>query len=197
VSRRSQNARNKRKIFAALFTAALVAAALLASLPAASAGARKARCGKAHAAPRTLSRRQMRTSILCLVNRVRRHHGLHKLDFNAELRDSATAHSVSMVVHDYFAHEGPGGSVDSRIARAGYLKKARRFKIGEDIGGGAGRRFGSPLGVFEEWMHSPPHRENILDPKFRDLGIGVARGSPFGGHRGAATYTADFGARTD
>ncbi len=85
-----------------------------------------------------------------------------------------------MVVHRYFAHEGPGGSVDSRIARAGYLARARAFTIGENIGGGTGPRCGSPMAIFKEWMHSPPHRENILDPSFRDAGVGVARGFPFG-----------------
>jgi uncharacterized protein YkwD len=44
-------------------------------------------------------------------------------------------------------------------------------------------------------MHSPPHRANILDPGFRDAGVGVARGFPLGGGGAAATYTVDFGAR--
>ena len=196
VSSRSRNALTGQT-FAALVLAVLAAAVLLASLSQAGAAARPAPCGHAHAAPRSLSLRQMRTSLLCLINRARHHHGIHELDYNGELRDSATAHSVSMVLDGYFSHQGPGGSVDSRIARAGYLGRAHRFAVGEDIGGGAGRRYGSPMAVFEEWMHSPPHRENILDPKFRDAGIGVARGFPFGGRHGAATYTADFGSRAD
>jgi uncharacterized protein YkwD len=137
----------------------------------------------------------MRSSELCLINRVRAHHGLRPLAFNAELRDSATGHSDSMVVHHYFGHEGPGGSVDRRVSRAGYLSRARDFTIGENIGGGKGSHFGSPLAVFEEWMHSPPHRANILDPTYRDAGVGVARGFPIGAAAGAATYTVDFGAR--
>ena len=136
----------------------------------------------------------MRTSVLCLVNRVRAHYDLHPLAYNVDLRTSASAHSVSMVVHDYFSHEGPGGSVDGRISRAGYLSRAGRFVLGEDIGGGGGRRYGSPLGVVRSWMHSPPHRQNILDPGFRDAGVGVARGFP-GSSAAAATYTMDFGAR--
>jgi uncharacterized protein YkwD len=52
------------------------------------------------------------------------------------------------------------------------------------------------MAVFKEWMHSPPHRANILDPGFRDAGVGVARGYPLGGARGSATYTVDFGARS-
>jgi uncharacterized protein YkwD len=138
----------------------------------------------------------MRTSELCLINRVRAHYGLHRLAFNIELRDSASGHSDSMVAHHYFAHEGPGGSVDRRISRAGYLHRAGAFVIGENIGGGPGRRYGSPMAVFQGWMHSPPHRANILDRHYRDVGVGVARGFPMGGAGGAATYTVDFGARS-
>ena len=41
------------------------------------------------------------------------------------------------------------------------------------------------------WMHSAPHRANILDGRFTMIGIGVALGSPAGG--GGATYSTDFG----
>jgi uncharacterized protein YkwD len=176
---------------------AVVAAAAALSLGLLSPGraaAAPAPCGNANAAPARLTLHQMRTSVLCLVNRVRAHYDVHALAYNADLRTSASAHSVSMVVNDYFSHEGPGGSVDSRVSRAGYLSQAGSFVLGEDIGGGGGRRYGSPLGVVTAWMHSPPHRENILDPSFRDAGVGVARGFP-GSGAVAATYTMDFGAR--
>jgi uncharacterized protein YkwD len=174
----------------------LASAALGASSPVAADAASKPPCGDSTAAPSRLTLHQMRSSELCLINRVRVHYHLHPLVFNTDLRDSATGHSDSMVAHRYFAHEGPGGSMDSRISRAGYLARASAFTIGENIGGGGGRS-GSPMAIFEDWMHSPPHRENILDPGYRDAGVGVARGFPFGGDRPAATYTVDFGARTD
>jgi uncharacterized protein YkwD len=197
VSRRSSNALT-RPIFRAtsIGAAALLAVLLLALTPVAGA-ATSGPCGNSTASPRQLTLHQMRASELCLINRVRVHYGLHPLAFNPELRDSATGHSDSMVTHHYFAHEGPGGSMDSRITRAGYLRSAGAFTVGENIGGGAGRRFGSPMAVFKEWMHSPPHRANILDPGFRDAGVGVARGYPMGGtHASTATYTVDFGARS-
>jgi uncharacterized protein YkwD len=177
-------------VLAIVATAAALSAGLLSP---GRAEAAAAPCGSPSVAPQQLTLHQMRTSVLCLVNRIRAHYDLHALAYNADLRTSASAHSVSMVVHDYFSHEGPGGSVDSRISRAGYLSRAGRFVIGEDIGGG-GRRYGSPLGVVRAWMHSPPHRQNILDPSFRDAGVGVARGFP-GSSGAAATYTMDFGAR--
>ncbi len=49
-----------------------------------------------------------------------------------------------------------------------------------------------------EWMGSPPHRQNILAPEWREIGIGAvhfaaAKGT-FGG-RAVTIVTADFGAR--
>jgi uncharacterized protein YkwD len=174
--------------------AVLAAALLLAALVAPAGAAARPPCGHSTAAPNRLSLAEMRNSELCLMNRVRAHFHLHRLAFNVDLRNSAIGHSDSMVVHRYFAHEGPGGSVDSRISRAGYLSRARAFTIGENIAAGTGRA-GSPWAIFEDWMHSPPHRANILEPSYRDVGVGVARGFPFGGAAGAATYTVDFGAR--
>ena len=195
VSRRSSTVLETAKLRGGLFAALLALIALGAALLPAASVAGGPPCGQATAAPARLTLHQMRSSELCLINRVRTHYGLVTLHYNADLRDSATGHSDSMVSHRYFAHEGPGGSVDSRISRAGYLSQADSFVIGENIGGGTGHQ-GSPWTIFEDWMNSPPHRANILDPSFRDVGVGVARGFPLGGHSGAATYTVDFGARS-
>ncbi len=176
---------------------AVLAATLLASAFAgkgAGADARP-RCGEAGRAPSQLTMHQIRTSVLCLVNRAREREGLQPLNYNLDLRTSATQHSVDMVTHDYFAHTGPRGStVGQRVERSGYLGSFRSYVVGENIGGGVGR-LGSPLGVWRAWMHSPTHRANILDPSFHDFGVGVARGYPNAGTRDAATYTLDFGMR--
>jgi uncharacterized protein YkwD len=200
VSTRSQNVLESAKLPSVLVAA--LALAVLAWLVVSMASTDRAAaaggvCGASTAAPAQLTLHEMRSSELCLINRVRAHYGLHPLAFNTSLRDSADAHSDSMVIHHYFAHEGPGGSVDSRITRAGYLHHTQGFTIGENIGGGHGRRWASPMSVFKEWMRSPPHRANILDPSYRDAGVGVARGFPTGTDAGSATYTVDFGARSD
>jgi uncharacterized protein YkwD len=45
-------------------------------------------------------------------------------------------------------------------------------------------------------MRSSGHRRNILDRRFRHIGIGVASGAPDDvGAQPAATYTTDFGFR--
>lgn len=154
------------------------------------------RCPNAGSPPAQASLHFLRSSVLCLVNRARKLHGLRPLQYNVDLRDSATGHSNDMVQNRYFSHFGSGGSSPgARVARTGYLASAGVYIIGEDIGGGVGRRFGSPLAVFQAWMHSPSHRDNILEPKFDDDGVGVARGFPLIGDPNSATYTLDFGMR--
>ena len=43
-------------------------------------------------------------------------------------------------------------------------------------------------------MNSSGHRTNILDGRFREVGIGTATGT-FEGKRGYTMYTVDFGTR--
>jgi uncharacterized protein YkwD len=181
--------------FTLLVALAVAALALPAGINGALAGD-VTRCGRIGQAPRAATLHQLRTSVLCLVNRAREHRGIAHLRYSAELRRAATGHSNDMVSHSHFSHSGSGGSsVTARVARAGYLARAGAYAIGENIGGGPGRRLGSPVAVFRAWMHSPGHRANILDRRFRDFGVGVVRGFPFGGGRRAATYTLDFGSR--
>ncbi len=161
-----------------------------------SARAGEPSCVGAGQAPRQAALNDLRGSMLCLINRIREHYGLGELRENLPLRRSATGHSYDMVDRDYFSHDGPAGSTPgSRVAQTGYLARVNKYAVGENIGGGIGSQRGSPLAVFRSWMHSPPHRANILDAEFHDLGVGVARGYPGGGGSTAATYTLDFGMR--
>jgi uncharacterized protein YkwD len=154
------------------------------------------RCGRFALAPRAATKHQLRSSTLCLINLMRERHGVAPLSYSEELRRSASAHSESMVRGRYFSHYGPGGSTPlSRIARTGYLASASSFRLAENIADGIGRRFGSPFAIVRDWMHSPEHRRNILDPALREFGAGVVHGAPIGGGDDAATYTLDFASR--
>jgi uncharacterized protein YkwD len=153
-------------------------------------------CGESTRPPAQLTAHQLRTSVLCLVNRARERHGIHRLRFNRRLRNSATAHSHLMIASGLFTHGGPGGStVTTRVTRFGYLVHASRYFVAENIGAGVGRANGSPFGMVRLWMHSPPHRANILDPSLRDFGVGIARGDVLTGSSHGVTYTLDFGSR--
>jgi uncharacterized protein YkwD len=175
--------------------ATLLAAIGLGLLPGAASAS--PRCGEASHAPAELTDHQLRTSVLCLVNSARERHGRGRLNFSVALRQSAAIHSLSMVRSGSFSHYGPGSStVMSRAAQFGYLSRASSYRVAENIGAGEGSEYGSPIGMVRMWMHSPPHRANILDPSLRDFGVGIARGDVLNGGSRGATYTLDLGARS-
>jgi uncharacterized protein YkwD len=55
----------------------------------------------------------------------------------------------------------------------------------------------TPATIVRAWMHSPGHRANILNRRFREIGIGVASGAPVrdGAAKSGATYATEFGLR--
>lgn len=196
MSMRTQGALTRLIALAALGTALLLAPATAAGATGGGTEAEPGQCRGAGVAPKQATLSYLSSSMLCLVNRVRVSYGLAALEESPQLLRSAAGHSRDMVSHDYFSHDGPTGStLGTRVASAGYLARVSAFLVGENIGGGGGRRAGSPIAVFRSWMHSPPHRANILDPDFHDAGVGVARGYPRGGGPAAATYTLDLGRR--
>lgn len=135
----------------------------------------------------------VRAATLCLVNRERQDRGLSALRWNGHLEAAAQAHTESMVQGGYFEHVGPGGDTPlSRMRRYGYIYNSQiGYEVGENIGWGS-LWLGTPRAVVAAWMASPGHRANILDPHFRDTGIGVSPHTPQRGQDGGL-YTEDFG----
>lgn len=144
---------------------------------------------------RSVLRSQRR--LLCLMNRARARFGLPPLRTNRCLHRVAARHAHDMVNRRYFAHTTPNGWDPGRRARAsGYVPRAAAWLVGENIAWGVAGA-ARPNWVVRSWMHSPPHRHNILSRHFRDVGIGVARGVPVRGFRGVrlrATFSVEFGA---
>ena len=140
------------------------------------------------------SLRAARAALLCSMNVVRRRAGLRGLRANRRLRRAATAHSRSMVARRYFSHIAPGGLVlISRLRRVRYLP-ARRWFVGENLATGKGRA-GTPRSILRAWLRSAPHRANLLERGFREVGLGLVRGQPGRSRKRGVTCTANFGAR--
>lgn len=186
-----------------LAIACLTAGGFAASPPAhaASAGpahaAARGACHPAHGALR--SRHSVLVTqrrLLCLMNRARARFGLHPLRANRCLHRVAARHAHDMVFRRYFAHVTPGGWDPGARARAsGYVPRSARWVVGENIAWGVAGS-ARPAWVVRAWMHSPGHRHNILSRRFRDAGVGVARGTPLGGFRHwrlRATFSVEFG----
>ena len=192
LSNRS-NIRVHRRLLSALALATIgCALALIAARPAV--GIAGGGCPGASAAPAQLSSADLRAATMCLINQQRHRHGLRSLSSDSKLARAASRHSSDMVRRDYFSHYSPGGgSIQTRIGGSGYLAGAHSYLYGEIIGGGTSHG-GSPARVVQAWMHSPPHRADILNGGFRDLGVGAVHGFPGRGQHGA-TFTVDFGRR--
>jgi uncharacterized protein YkwD len=164
----------------------------LAFAPAASASRP---CPDAYALPGQATKRQLVRSTLCLLNKQRTRRHMRKLRREGRLSHAARGHSADMVHRSYFSHSSPSGvDLVDRVRRAGYLAPARAWFVGENIAWGSGG-LSTPKQIVRAWMHSPGHRANILNRSFREIGVGIALGSPRGHHSAAATYTTDFGMR--
>jgi uncharacterized protein YkwD len=157
-------------------------------------------CSSAHVSVERSTVRQARSATLCLLNRIRAHDGLRALRLNPKLSHVARVHSSDMVRRGYFAHNSPNGRTPfQRILGTRYVPRNASWWLGENIGWGSSS-LADPAALVGMWMHSPPHRANILNGHFREIGIGIAVGTPVhgahasrGGGPAGATYTTDFG----
>ena len=139
--------------------------------------------------------RQSESATLCLVNRERRDRGLRALTPSKALDRASREYARGMVRHRFFAHVTPGGgTLTQRIRDSGYLDGARNHNIGENLAWGSGS-WATPRRKVASWMDSPGHRANILNPRFRHLGVGVSTGAPRPTSLLAATYVTHFGQR--
>lgn len=179
------------RLFAIVAIAVAVVVAATAEPPEAFAAA----CASANARPARSGPAVVSRAMACLINAERRKHGLRALRMDPRLSKAAQAHSRDMVRRRYFSHTSPDGlSPAQRVRATGYLRAARAWTVGENIAWAwHGRE--TAARVVTAWMHSPPHREEILRPSFRDVGIGAVVGVPHPIPRGGGTYTADFGVK--
>jgi uncharacterized protein YkwD len=105
------------------------------------------------------------------------------MSMNASLRIAARLHSQDMANNDYFSHVSQDGrTFDQRIRSAGYASSI----LGENIAAG----LPTAEGTMNLWMNSPGHCVNVMDSRFRAIGVGY-------GNRSGSTYThywtQDFG----
>lgn len=186
--------RNILAAMAALMLAALVVLLSSSGIATAEASACK-RWG--HDNPAKLSHGEARQAVMCLIDKKRHSHGKSGLDRDRRLQRAAQNHTEYMKSHSCFSHECSGEkSILGRLQAVNYITGSlSRWAYGENIVSGEDRR-GTPSAVVDAWMHSAPHRANILSGTFRDVGIGFVEGTPSSPKGDGGTYTADFGLRS-
>jgi uncharacterized protein YkwD len=163
--------------------AAAVAAVVIASLWVISvAVARGPGCARAHTRIAATSRAALQRAVVCLIDQQRRERGLPGLREDARLNRSAQGWTNTMISRRNFSH---GADFAARISAAGFHWST----AGENIATG----FSTPAAVVRGWMASTGHCQNILNPRFRDVGVGVSRRAVPGYASGGGTWTEDFG----
>lgn len=182
-------------------TIVLAGLALAAGSPAAGARTARAACPGAYAPALTIAAARAEHSTLCLINRIRRRHHLRALRPMRSLRVAATGFAAEMVGRSFFAHVGPDGDLVARLRRTGFIRRNVAWTVGENLAWGVGAA-ARPASIVNAWMHSGPHRRNLLAREFRRIGLGVTVGVPVASAaaaakaQGGATYVADFGTRS-
>jgi uncharacterized protein YkwD len=112
---------------------------------------------------------RVRAETLTRINAERRRHGRAPLTLDPRLNLAAQRHAEDMLARSYFAHRSPEGkTVRDRARAAGFEWSA----IGENLAEGQQ----SVKEVVEAWMRSAEHRENILDRRYTQTGVGLALG---------------------
>lgn len=106
-------------------------------------------------------------SLLADTNAQRAANGFGALSLNSKLDSAAQANADDMAARDYWSHYTPDGNPPwIWVTNQGYSYQ----KLGQNLATG----FDDEQSTINGWMASPPHRENLLDPDYTDVGFGYA-----------------------
>jgi uncharacterized protein YkwD len=139
----------------------------------------------------------LESSVLSEINALRRTHGRAPLRLSVSLSAAAAAHSRSMGARGFFEHASADGTpfwqrIERHYGRRGFSYWA----VGENL-------LWASHGVdaaatLKMWLGSPPHRANLLTPRWREIGLSAVRvpvaPGAFSG-LDVTIVTADFGVR--
>jgi uncharacterized protein YkwD len=134
--------------------------------------------GGVHAVPASAQAPKLANRALQLVNEVRARGArcgersfapAPPMRLSDTLGTVAFGHANDMARHNYLEHEDlTGHSPADRVRAVGYQEKL----VGENIAYGPK----SAEEVVKGWLDSPGHCENIMDPRFAEMGIAFAAG---------------------
>lgn len=115
---------------------------------------------------------EFETQVVRLVNQIRQENGLQQLTANWELSRVARYKSQDMKDNRYFSHTSPTyGSPFQMIKAFGLSYRT----AGENIAKG----YATPQAVVNGWMNSSGHRANILNPAYKQIGVGYVAGGNY------------------
>lgn len=96
--------------------------------------------------------------------------GLAPLAYNEKLADAARRKAANMLEENYWSHNSPSGkSPWTWFKAAGY----NYVFAGENLA----KDFGDTSRMMSAWMASPTHKENIVNSKYKEIGVAVVPGT--------------------
>ncbi len=108
--------------------------------------------------------------VVSATNSERTRAGLPTLVSSEKLADAARRKAANMIEEDYWAHNSPSGKTPwVWFKSAGYSY----LYAGENLA----KDFGSTDRMLSAWMASPTHRDNIVNAKYKEIGIAVVPGT--------------------
>ncbi len=121
--------------------------------------------------------------LLQSANRERAAKGLAPLKWSDTLASAAREHADKMARENTLSHQLPGEpDMAARASQCG----ARFHVLAENVAEGP-----TAPDIHRQWMNSPPHRANLLDPQVNSVGIAVAD------HDGTLFAVEDFSLAVD
>lgn len=108
--------------------------------------------------------------VIRLTNAQRATNGLSAVNESSILDAAALAKGNDMLAKGYWAHFAPDGTSPWNF----FINFGYKYRYaGENLA----RDFSNASDAVSAWMNSPSHKENILNPNYRDIGIGVVEGN--------------------
>ena len=96
--------------------------------------------------------------------------GLEPLVYSSVLSESAKEKAEDMFKYDYWAHNSPQGKTPwTFFDSVGYKYSVAGENLAKD--------FYDTDSLMKAWMNSPTHKENIIHPKYQEIGIAVVNGT--------------------
>jgi len=106
-------------------------------------------------------------NLIKLTNEIRIQNNLPELKESETLNKVALSRAQDMLQNNYFSHQSPNGkSFINELEKKKYYFSSAGENLAID--------FYENEKIVNSWMQSPAHRQNILNPDFKEIGIGRA-----------------------
>lgn len=112
--------------------------------------------------------RDIPAEVIEMTNEYREEHGMPSLVYDLELQKAAQLRAEAIVANRTFKHDGFGDV----IAQTSYAYGRPSVFVGENLSCGF-RRSDS---IFSAWLRSPLHKKNIVEERFKSVGVATIRG---------------------